>query len=448
MIECDSFVAGNTADQGGGVSVVAGSFLALQDSTTTFKENKANSDGGGMFCASTNKYTTPLNTKFLGVSLFQSNSAYDGGGISVQGLQMLVAELFLGGESSRFEMNQASAGGAISATFYSSLSIQNTSFVANSAEHGGALHLTQSLLLASSCRFNLNVASYSGGGVYASSTNIYFNQSYLLNNTAWNSGGAIALYVDSNMRLMNSSLANNLQTHPLGCMDKCGGGALYAADSTSAEIFNDTSLKGNSADGDGGAILIADMATLYLRKTRTILNSALGYGGGIAISGSAVLTLEDWVIMEGNVANFGGGAIFAAGGTVLMYDVIIRANRAEQIGGGILMYSAVQASSGVEFTGNRAGSGGAVFGSGKNAQLLIGADCSVTFVNNTALGNGGAVYLEDSASYEIEWEACPATCSAIFQGNGVCDSEWLVSQLKSCYLVSKILNPFKCSVML
>ena len=379
-----------------------------------------------MFCASVVNGLIPSNTTFLGDVLFQSNTAgMAGGAIYTQGQQTQVAQLLLDGVRTNFELNQVIlSGGAVAAVFYSSIIIKHSSFVANTGTWGGAIFLSQSTLQVRSCKFNLNTASDSGGGIYAQSSEISCSQALFLNNTAWNFGGAISLYVDSILRLLNSSLASNLQASHQSCVEECGGGALYAADSTWTEISNGTLLLRNSADGDGGAILVADTAMVGLHKCRTALNKAMGYGGGIAAIGSSDVKLEDGVIMESNIAGFGGGAIFAGGGSMQMSAVIIRTNLAEKIGGGILMYSTVQVSSGAQFAGNEAGSGGALYGSGKNAQFLIESAGSVLFENNTALNEGGAVYLEDSASYEIEWEACPAACSAALQGNGVCDVEW------------------------
>ena len=88
------------------------------------------------------------------------------------------------------------------------------------------------------------------------------------------------------------------------------------------------------------------------------------------------------------------------------------------------MYSAVQVTSDVLIADNEAGNGGGLFCSGKNARLAVGPSATLRLENNTAGANGGAVYLEDSASYEIQWDPCPPSCAAVFRGNGICDMEW------------------------
>ncbi len=68
--------------------------------------------------------------------------------------------------------------------------------------------------------------------------------------------------------------------------------------------------------------------------------------------------------------------------------------------------------------------GGAFFSTGYVAKISLSLDASMLFSDNTAGSDGGAVALEDSASFQIDVAVCPPTCQTAVRGNGQCNTEW------------------------
>jgi predicted outer membrane repeat protein len=400
-------------------------------SEVTFSFNAADF-GGALLCASiANAVPGSVLTVLNGSALFLSNVAKrSGGAIYLQGLKE--AEFVLTSDSRNivFERNMAAEGAAISSEFFVSIESKGLIFRQNIASlHGGAMYLSDTNLRLSYAHFGGNSAKIAGGAVVAFDSTLLIIGTAFFNNSAHEDGGAVAIYKKSSVELRNSSLMRNfLNGSTLAqCRYGCGGGALLCSDFAFVLISGGTVLEGNSAQPwDGGAILARNKAQVKVQASTITLNFAAGFGGGAAATGSAILVFETGVRIEQNFAGKGGGAIFAGGQSVRMASVTISGNHAGEIGGGMLMYCTVEVDSHSEFVQNEAENGGAVFASGKFARLIVKPAGSVQFEGNTARNHGGGVYLEDSAGYEVEYEACPDSCSGFNRGNGVCDMAWYV----------------------
>jgi predicted outer membrane repeat protein len=271
------------------------------------------------------------------------------------------------------------------------------------------------------------VAQIAGGAVVAFDSTLHIIGTSFFNNSAEEDGGALAIFKNSKLELLNSSLKHNSLKAPktASCRYRCGGGALLCSDFVSVLVARGTVLEGNSAQPwDGGAILARNQAQVEIQASTIKLNFADGYGGGVAATGSTTLLIGTGVRIEQNFAGKGGGAIFAGGQSVQMVSVTVSRNYASEIGGGLLMYCPVEISSDSKFVQNQAENGGAVFASGKFARLIVKPTGTVVFDRNSALNHGGGVYLEDSASYEVESDACPDSCSGFNRGNGICNMAW------------------------
>ncbi|HSN75951.1 MAG TPA: CSLREA domain-containing protein, partial [Anaerolineae bacterium] len=138
-------------------------------------------------------------------------------------------------------------------------------------------------------------------------------------------GGALYVATHSLVRLTNLALEDNSALH---------GGAIAVGDEATLTVVSST-LSGNFASGNGGAILVADSSsTLSVQGSAFDSNSADGSGG--AIVGSGVMSVTD-SIFSGNTAGDWGGALKG--------------------------YNVALAIDGSRFLGNSAGQGGAVHAS-------------------------------------------------------------------------------------
>jgi hypothetical protein len=126
-------------------------------------------------------------------------------------------------------------------------------------------------------------------------------------------GGAIAIGSGADLTVLNSTLADNSTGM---------GGAIYNAGNT--RVINST-LSGNSAMSDGGAIL-HQSGTLSLINATLSGNKAATLGG--AIAGYAGVTLDNTTV-AGNRSGLAGGGIatFGAGGLTIT-NSIVAANEA------------------------------------------------------------------------------------------------------------------------
>jgi predicted outer membrane repeat protein len=427
LLISENLITGNSANQGGGLYLISSKFAASYLSTLKFERNIGRSSGGGMSAvASQGNYPT-ANVQIAGIAYFRDNEAGLGAGIFVQGQESSKSMLDLRGGKVRIERNSAQVhGGGIAVLFYAILHAENVTFDSNLANLGGGLYCSQCTATIISCVFNNNSAANYGGAIalYNSPPILFCNQTVFSENTAVVGGGAIAGTSDAYVGLNSCTLTSNTQVMPKPCAAYCGGAGIYAAESAVVEMTGGVLRNNSAVYGSGGGVLAQDSSSIRMREVGLDSNQATGFGGGIATRDLASAVLDGLVIIEDNFAASGGGAIFAGGVLTQLDTALIRGNQAEDIGGGILFYGTVQIETGVSFLGNRASDGGGLFGSGKNARFILRPSASVSFQNNSALVNGGAMYLEDSASYEIRWDDCPSSCSGIIRRNGICDLEW------------------------
>ncbi len=267
----------------------------------------------------------------------------------------------------RFEQNVASqSGGAI----YALTSVRDCYFAGNRAQNGGAIHLFGVVDIAD-CVFVGNVATASGGALSASDGRVArcrFEQ-----NTATFSGGAV---------------------HGAASVRDCEFVGNQARDGGGARLFDgvaaDSRFIGNRAGERGGGLRIRDGEVEGCLFEE---NVALDAGGGVYLSVGAAAVIG--CTFRADSAAFGGG--LAAFGYTDPSDCVFRENHASQEGGGLYLYSVVDddpigpdtvfplgcASS--TFLGNRAGVRGGAIAQGRG----FGTIRSCSIVGNAAPAAGG-----------------------------------------------------------
>ena len=307
-------------------------------------------------------------------SIFVDNSADEGGAIYWIGGLAEVAD-------STFELNHASDGGAILAV---TAEIDNSTFEDNSADDdGGAIHLISDATIGFST-FEGNFAEDWGGAINTEYV-INITNSEFVSNASWGRGGAVSS--DNSVYTLESTFTANGTTSD--------GGAIFANDdaSTGYSVFTD-----NTAGFRGGAIY----------TDNSFNDSSVGYRENhiyhSTFSGNQVIAEDE----AGPGSEDGrGGAVFAEDECVIT-NSSFTGNKVSVLdwaqGGAVYCDEDIDLLADNRFSGNSAisieadGDGGAIFagqdiGFDSDSSGVSGAFRN-TFTSNTASDEGGALYVD------------------------------------------------------
>ena len=278
----------------------------------------------------------------------------------------------------------------------------------NTTQVGGAIYNKGNLTVTSST-FIGNTATQDAGAIWNYEGNLTVTGSTFNNNTAYGGGGAIGNN-GGTLNVTDSTFKNN--TAIIGGAI-CSGSIITVSDST---------FTGNTAtqDGNGGAICSGGNLTV----TGSIFNNNTAYSGG-AIGSMGILTVTGSIFnnntaqyggainnqgrtltvtdsrFTGNTATQFGGAICSGLGTLTVTDSTFADNNATSgSGGAIFYYGNTLTVKGSTFTNNNAPYGGAISSDDGYAIIILNVICS-TFANNTATGDGGAIYNVNSGTLNV-----------------------------------------------
>ena len=164
------------------------------------------------------------------------------------------------------------------------------------------------------------------------------------------------------------------------------GGALALRKST--VIITNSTLTGNTAELNGGAILCYDNCTLQLHGSHIVWNNTALRGGYIAALGSQLVLSGD-VILENNTAYYGGG-LYAQQAEVSGYAHFSN-NFAHRSGGGTYASGSIlYFKETIGFVGNSALNGGELL-LADGSELHLWPNTSIHFTKNSAQQKGGAI---------------------------------------------------------
>lgn len=395
---------GNSAAGSGAVmqGTKAGSLTILN---SEFRENTSNKAGGalGIFHG-----TTIENTKFIDNENTASAESLEGGGA-----------IFLGSVSSlaafnnvEFEGNKSgSFGGAIGMrtpdkgdNSGAELSLTDVTFKNNeAATYGGAIYSTFEDVVISNANFTGNTADKSGGAIYneaagsitTAAATAQISNSHFEGNVAADSGSAIftngALTVDNTKFVGNEALGSGY----------AGGAIKINAKDSTVEITN-SKFSGNTADNGYAGAIYHSYGDVTIKDTIFDGNSADGSGAVMQGTKAGLLTIENSTFSN-NESNKAGGALgLFNDAKISNTEFINNKNTADSEaleGGGAVFLGSVSNVTAIEnvvFKGNTSGSTGGAIGmrdpvNGDNSGASLEISGAI-FENNTAAGNGGAVY--------------------------------------------------------
>jgi hypothetical protein len=312
-----------------------------------------------------------------------SENSYDGGGMSLQSASPTI-------ENCTFIDNYAIDDGGAMIVYSSNPTIDNCSFLDNTALYGGAIYISDdSSVTINNSTFVDNIATGGTGGAisadngyfyYGEFLNLTINNSVFSSNSSADDGGAIYNYF-STVTVTGSTFNDNSAYY---------GGAIY-----------------NYGNYDGGETLTNNVFTV---------NNAFSYGGAIYNEGSSPTISNN--IFIGNTAYEGGAIYDYESSSPDITNSTFSDNAVTGDGGAILdVYSSSPTIANSTFTGNTADSFGGAIAEQEDSQSFFTFDefnsnsayeggaiseqfdststlDNLTFLDNTASGGGGAVYLD------------------------------------------------------
>lgn len=322
------------------------------------------SDSGTRYISITNGIALTLTNIILAGGFdFDGGCIYTNGALVLDNVQLINCRSYLG-----------TRGGAIYVGSTGSASINNTTFLTDTAGvSGGGIYNLGTLTVTNSYFTHTSALNNDGGAIWTVGT-ARIDGSTFFSNTASNGWGG-AIYNQNILSVTNSTLSSNFAYH--------GGGGVQTYLGTSGLqnvglISNTASI--TSSSGEGGGLLTGSSATSKLTNVMVKGNTAY-YGGGIFNNATTNLT---GVTVSGNSGAIGGGIENFVGTTTILSSTI-SGNHSASDGAGIYSEATTTLSS-VTLNNNSAGNNGGGFANGGTATLT-----NVTFSGNHANLNGGGL---------------------------------------------------------
>ena len=309
---------------------------------------------------------------------FIGNTAEDGGAVYSQFSDLNLSNCLLIENSAI-----GNHGGAIYSK-YSNLTLSNSSITGGVADIGGAISIHETRAFLDGISISDSTA-WAGGGIYCERSTIKVLESSIFANRATRDGGGI-YGEESELSLISCTFRNNFASD---------GGGIFTDHSTTD--VKDCVFTKNKAEFGGG--MYSDEGTVTIAHTSLFENEAKG-GGGVYIDGTAVSMVDS--SFKNNLAAEGGG-ILNDFGTTSLINIEIIDNSASVNGGGLFNEDAELSMINCLILRNNALAGGALFTS--NSELTL-TNCTLT--ENSADNLGGGLYNQDATSLTLKncilWE--------------------------------------------
>ena len=208
-----------------------------------------------------------------------------------------------------------------------------------------------------------------GAGMYIYNATVTMSNTVVANNTAANFAGGVRMFGTSVLNIVDGSQFNNNQA-------LSGNGGAIAATNASDINITDSIFQLNYASGSGGAVYL-DAGTISFNESWSLIENLAGANGGaLSIMGSGDASFSSTTgpgasLISNNHANGHGGAVYLGNSSTVELHAT--------------------AGYGLAFQENTADLDGGAQYAGAGGFFDIYGDVSLS--NNSAVGNGGAIYL-------------------------------------------------------
>lgn len=380
----------------GGSKITVTSINTLNISDSEFAGGAVVPGSGGAINV-TSGTTNITDTNFTGYSASVSGGAIANTGTTTTTITGTLTGTGPTAQSSTTFLNNTAgsgSGGAINNTANSVLTEvkfdHNTSNAITSAAGGGAIYNSGIMTITNGIFIN-NTTTSKGGAIYNTATamgNVSAGTVFDSNTATGSSSDGGAIYTLGSSTLTGVTFTKNTAFR--------NGGAFYCAGNTISltdNIFTDNGKTGATATTQNGGAVYNDVGTLTITDGSFTTNASKTSGGAIANTVSTTLPLNIYGTSFTNNSSRDGGAIYntgilhvGTGATVATF----RGNNASGNGGAIYNSGTATETIGTIFDLNTAtgtlSDGGAIYTLGSSTLT------SVTFTNNAATRNGGALY--------------------------------------------------------
>ena len=382
-------IVGNSSSAALGAGIyVQGGRLTLIDSTVSSNSTGGETSAGGGIYVDDGDLTLTRTT-------VESNAAATGGGVYLKGGSAVLDGALLSGNVA----TNGSGGGFYNFAGY--LDLENASFLGNGANgSGGGLYNVgvegrETLVVDATFADN---AAQNGGAIYAYGGSLSTTDSRFKNNVANESGGAI--YVDSNaeLKLVDAEFNENIA-------EEIGGGSVFNA---GVLAVDGARFESDATGGDGGSVL--STGYFEIRDAKFVDVSATN-GGAIAVENESTGSTS-WILastFENCVANVGGA--LSLDGSLSGAELSFNACEATS-GGGAVSNAGTLVLSGANFDVCVAGSDGGALLNWTGATLTL-ADATVANAVSGGESGGGLANYGAATLSGVSFVGCQA---ALFGG--------------------------------
>ena len=372
----------NKANKGGAVYITHFSHVVLTANCTLIATNSKAYNGGTVYITDNSSILFTGNSTIL---FYRSRANGNGGSIYAANNSSVIFE-----ENSAMAFNDSIAyinGGVLYIAYFSCVTLKGYSelmFFFNRASNGGTMYIIDHSNITvegnSVGNFSDNAADTNGGAAYITQFS------------------SIIVHEDSTIAYNNNQAYN--------------GGVMYITDYSSIRIEGNSTIEfhDNIAHKNGGVMYINHISFVTFNGNSTVTtNGNEAYNNGIIFAsdysnttfeGNSIITFSDNEAENGGVMYIDFWCVVTFKGNS---TVTFNSNTVQDSGGAVHINhrSTVKfkESSLVKFNNNSANLGGSVFI--KLSEVFIGGNSSIKFATNTALQDGGAIYLNDHSNYTL-----------------------------------------------
>ena len=386
----------------GGGAILVNNTVTLNIEESVFNNNSASAhvyrNGGGAICVINGSI-------FTSNSIYMNNNDYAGGAIYIEsGNVSSIGDQYIN--------NNAFKGGAIG-VYSGNISSTSDQHINNSADYGGGAMYVHSGNIYSTNDYCINnSADTIGGAIFVSSGDIYSTNDYYIHNSAVYGG---AIYMESGSCNLNND-SFTLNTAGVGAVIYTYGG-IHEIGQTN--ITNNFASNKGALVMNGVTLMIAEgvnfmnnRGSLYVSSSQVQINGTAVFMDNLGdIGGAITATQESQVIfnttcmvtISNNTATYGGGIYLAQSKLHVYHPFELTDNKASEYGGGIYASRSViefksEQTQTLQITNNTALNGGALCAIASNIQIT---NMFVDFNSNTAITNGGAMYLGQNSKIQL-----------------------------------------------
>jgi hypothetical protein len=439
VLDSLALVNGFSNSHGGGVFYNYGDSLLIFN--TTIKNCSSTKNGGGVYAKADSLRSSMV--RLRNVRFVNNSAARSGGGLYVHNTNLAAIR------SCRFYSNQADSGAGMAAlSRFNGNAVVNvieSTFKNNDADdYGGGVFLDDINLSRINHSFFTSNSAVDGGAVYGrsdqlSNINIRMFKSVLRNNQSTDQGGGAYLFKVALFNMDSCRIAGNSANF--------GGGILCTAfvNTPYTSYIRNSSIDSNTATYHGGGISMDHAKLLHFKNASLNYNSG-GTGGAIDYTGCEKLVARNFR-MGHNTSTGHAGGLWSSADTLVMDSIYVYYNQSSPYGngGGMNLFSYKQLLiDSAWFEGNvTSGYGGgltmnayyysypnyitnsvfkenqAQYGGGMNSTNIN--LINVAFVENHALGNGGA-YQCTNVNSRVTMTDCSLSRNraSLYWGGGIC----------------------------